>query len=70
MPQGRIAGYNAVADLFAKPLLIYRPRKICTCLDLGRAGALYSRLGSQVISQGLAAKKIKYILTRSGFIPR
>ncbi len=38
MPQGRIAGYNAVADLYGKPLLRYRQEKYVTCLDLGQGG--------------------------------
>lgn len=70
MPQGRIAGYNAVADLFAKPLLIYRQEKYVTCLDLGRAGALYSEgWDRQVISQGLAAKKIKLYINQERIYP-
>ena len=39
---GRVAGYNAVAELVGLPLHVYRQPKYVTCLDLGAWGALYA----------------------------
>ena len=39
---GRVAGYNAVAELVGLPLHAYRQPKYVTCLDLGAWGALYT----------------------------
>ena len=39
---GRVAGYNAVAELVGLPLHAYRQPKYVTCLDLGPWGALYT----------------------------
>lgn len=39
---GRVAGYNAVADLSGLPLHPYSQPKYVTCLDLGAWGALYT----------------------------
>lgn len=70
MPQGRIAGHNAVADLFGKTLLMYRQEKYVTCLDLGKWGALYSEgWDRRVISQGAAAKKTKQYINQERIYP-
>ncbi|OON59303.1 FAD-dependent oxidoreductase [Massilia sp. KIM] len=39
---GRVAGYNAVAELVGLPLHPYSQPKYVTCLDLGPWGALYT----------------------------
>ncbi|WP_020655418.1 NAD(P)/FAD-dependent oxidoreductase [Massilia niastensis] len=39
---GRVAGYNAVAELVGLPLHPYSQPKYVTCLDLGAWGALYT----------------------------
>jgi len=39
---GRVAGYNAAAELLGLPLHAYRQPKYVTCLDLGPWGALYT----------------------------
>ena len=39
---GRVAGYNAVAELVGLPLHAYSQPKYVTCLDLGPWGALYT----------------------------
>ena len=42
-PQGKVAGYNAVADLLGLPLRDFTPGPYVTCLDLGGAGAVFTR---------------------------
>ncbi|NUF38501.1 NAD(P)/FAD-dependent oxidoreductase [Acinetobacter lactucae] len=42
MSLGRVAGYNAAAELVDLPLHAYSQPKYVTCLDLGPWGALYS----------------------------
>jgi NADH dehydrogenase len=42
-PLGKVAGYNAVADLLSKPLRDFTPGPYVTCLDLGAAGAIFTR---------------------------
>lgn len=39
---GRVAGYNAVAELVGLPLHAYSQPKYVTCLDIGPWGALYT----------------------------
>src|SRR5690606_7616236 len=39
---GRVAGYNAVAELVGLPLHPYSQPKYVTCLDIGPWGALYT----------------------------
>ncbi len=59
-PQGRYAGYNAVAYLYEKNLLIYTQPNYVTCIDLGDYGALYTEgWQRQVKLFGLDAKKLK-----------
>jgi NADH dehydrogenase len=41
-PQGRYAGHNAAADLLGLPPVPFAADPYVTCLDLGRAGALYT----------------------------
>ncbi|MHA1537969.1 MAG: NAD(P)/FAD-dependent oxidoreductase [Alphaproteobacteria bacterium] len=43
MAMGRFAGYNAARDLLGKPLQVYRQPDYVTCLDLGPAGAVFTR---------------------------
>jgi NADH:ubiquinone reductase (H+-translocating) len=42
-PLGKVAGYNAVADLLGLPLRDFTPGPYVTCLDLGGAGGLFTR---------------------------
>ncbi len=42
-PQGKVAGYNAVADLLGLPMRDFTPGPYVTCLDLGGAGAIFTR---------------------------
>ncbi|GAA3568637.1 NAD(P)/FAD-dependent oxidoreductase [Nonomuraea rosea] len=42
-PLGKVAGYNAAADLLDVPLRAFTPGPYVTCLDLGGAGAIFAR---------------------------
>jgi NADH dehydrogenase len=42
-PLGKVAGYNAAADLLDRPLRDFTPGPYVTCLDLGGAGAIFTR---------------------------
>lgn len=60
MSLGRVAGYNAAAELVDLPLHPYSQPKYVTCLDLGPWGALYSEgWDRQVQFVREEAKKIK-----------
>ncbi|EOQ64367.1 hypothetical protein F935_01134 [Acinetobacter calcoaceticus ANC 3811] len=60
MSLGRVAGYNAAAELVDLPLHAYSQPKYVTCVDLGPWGALYSEgWGRQVQFVRDEAKKIK-----------
>jgi NADH dehydrogenase len=57
---GRFAGENAARDLLALPLLDYVQPPYITCLDLGRAGAVFTRGWDRVVERaGVEAKTIK-----------
>lgn len=60
MSLGRVAGYNAAAELVDLPLHAYSQPKYVTCVDLGPWGALYSEgWDRQVQFVRDEAKKIK-----------
>lgn len=60
MSLGRVAGYNAAAELVDLPLHTYSQPKYVTCVDLGPWGALYSEgWDRQVQFVREEAKKIK-----------
>lgn len=60
MSLGRVAGYNAAAELVDLPLHVYSQPKYVTCVDLGPWGALYSEgWDRQVQFVREEAKKIK-----------
>lgn len=60
MSLGRVAGYNAAAELVDLPLHAYSQPKYVTCVDLGPWGALYSEgWDRQVQFVREEAKKIK-----------
>lgn len=57
---GRVAGYNAAAELVGLPLHPYSQPKYVTCLDLGAWGAMYSEgWDRQVKLTRAEGKKIK-----------
>ncbi|HCW5704707.1 TPA: NAD(P)/FAD-dependent oxidoreductase, partial [Acinetobacter baumannii] len=60
MSLGRVAGYNAAAELVDLPLHPYSQPKYVTCVDLGPWGALYTEgWDRQVQFVREEAKKIK-----------
>lgn len=70
MPQGRVAGNNAVADLLGEPLTPYEQLKFVTSIDLGSWGALYAEGWDQRIVEVKApAKKIKLFINHERIYP-
>lgn len=60
MSLGRVAGYNAAAELVDLPLHAYSQPKYVTCVDLGPWGALYTEGWDRKVQfVRLDAKKIK-----------
>jgi NADH dehydrogenase FAD-containing subunit len=70
IPQGRIAGYNAAADLLGVPMLLYsQPLYVC-CIDLGSQGAIFtSGWDMQVKYSGAAAKQSKRYVNQKVLCP-
>ncbi|MBO2455826.1 FAD-dependent oxidoreductase [Actinomadura barringtoniae] len=59
-PLGKVAGYNAAADLLHKPLRDFTPGPYVTCLDLGGAGGIFTRgWDRRVMASGAEGKEIK-----------
>ncbi|WP_342775681.1 FAD-dependent oxidoreductase [Nonomuraea deserti] len=59
-PLGKVAGYNAAADLLGLPLRDFTPGPYVTCLDLGAAGAVFTRgWDRRVMASGAEAKEVK-----------
>lgn len=57
---GAFAGHNAAAELLGVPTIAYHQEAYVTCLDLGDAGALFTRgWDRQVEFVGAEAKKMK-----------
>ncbi|MDQ0512077.1 NAD(P)/FAD-dependent oxidoreductase [Ancylobacter amanitiformis] len=57
---GAFAGNNAAADLLGLPTMTYHQKAYVTCLDLGSAGALFTRgWDRKVAFVGAEAKKMK-----------
>ncbi|MDF1653665.1 MAG: FAD-dependent oxidoreductase [Coxiellaceae bacterium] len=70
MPQGRVAGHNAVADLLGEPLVDYDQPWFVTSFDLGSGGAIYAETwDSQVRDSGKAAKAIKLYINHDRIYP-
>ncbi|MEU9021306.1 FAD-dependent oxidoreductase [Actinomadura sp. NPDC048394] len=61
VPLGKVAGYNAAADLLGAPLRDFTPGPYVTCLDLGGAGAVFTRGWERTVmaagAEGAAVKK-------------
>ncbi|MFI6395889.1 NAD(P)/FAD-dependent oxidoreductase [Nonomuraea sp. NPDC050540] len=59
-PLGKVAGYNAAADLLGRPLRDFTPAPYVTCLDLGGAGGVFTRgWDRKVMASGAAGADIK-----------
>ncbi len=70
MPQGRVAGNNAIADLFDLNLSVYEQIKFVTSIDLGSWGALYAEGWDQrIVAVKEAAKEIKLFINHDRIYP-
>lgn len=70
IPMGRFAGHNAAADLLGGPLLSYDQSDYVTCLDLGAAGAVFTRgWDRHVLFTGATAKRLKEQINRQDIVP-
>jgi NADH dehydrogenase len=59
-PLGKVAGYNAAADLLDVPLRDFTPGPYVTCLDLGGAGGVFTRSWDRrVMASGADGADIK-----------
>lgn len=59
-PLGKVAGYNAAADLLDVPLREFTPGPYVTCLDLGGAGGVFTRgWDRRVMASGAEGATIK-----------
>ena len=57
---GAFAGNNAAADLLGVPMMTYHQKAYVTCLDLGTAGAVFTRGWERKVELvGEKAKKVK-----------
>jgi NADH dehydrogenase len=69
-PMGRFAGHNAVADLLDLPMLPLRIDVYSTCVDLGPAGAVYTRgINRKLLASGAAAKETKNTINKVRIYP-
>lgn len=65
IPQGKLAGYNVVADLLDKPMVPYDQPDYVTCLDLGAWGALFTEGWDKAVRYtGAEAKKRKRFISQ------
>jgi NADH dehydrogenase len=59
-PLGKVAGYNAAADLLGLPLRDFTPGPYVTCVDLGDAGGIFTRgWDRRVMARGAEGAEIK-----------
>lgn len=65
-PLGKVAGYNAAADLLDVPLRDFTPGPYVTCLDLGGAGGVFTRgWDRRVMASGAEAAAVKKGINRA-----
>lgn len=59
-PMGKVAGHNAAADLLGRSARDFAPAPYVTCLDLGAAGAVFTRgWERRVVADGDEGKRVK-----------
>ncbi|MFI6790737.1 NAD(P)/FAD-dependent oxidoreductase [Nonomuraea sp. NPDC050383] len=64
-PLGKVAGYNAAADLLGMLLRDFTPGPYVTCLDLGGAGAIFARgWDRRVMASGADGADIKKLINQ------
>ncbi|MFE0148578.1 NAD(P)/FAD-dependent oxidoreductase [Nonomuraea sp. NPDC059007] len=60
VPLGKVAGYNAAADLLGRPPRDFTPAPYVTCLALGGAGGVFTRgWDRKVMASGAAGAEVK-----------
>ena len=65
-PLGKVAGYNAAADLLDVPLRDFTPGPYVTCLDLGGAGGVFTRgWDRRVMASGAEGAAVKKGINRA-----
>jgi NADH dehydrogenase len=71
IPQGRLAGANAVARALGASIGSYRQPLYLTCLDLGAAGALVTEgfERNRILATGAQAKAFNNYINRCGIYP-
>ena len=70
IPMGKFAGHNAAADLLGDALLQYEQSDYVTCVDLGAAGAVFTRgWDRHVLYTGATAKRLKEQINRRDIMP-
>lgn len=70
IPLGKFAGHNAAADLLGGDMLPYRQLDYVTCLDLGAAGALFTRGWDRaVLFTGAIGKRLKEQINQRDIYP-
>ena len=70
IPMGKFAGHNAAADLLGGSLLAYEQTDYVTCLDLGAAGAVFTRGWERhVVYTGATGKRLKEQINRRDIVP-
>ncbi|KAI1148931.1 FAD-containing subunit of NADH dehydrogenase [Nemania diffusa] len=69
-PLGKVAGYNAAAELLGVPVLPYSQPVYRLCLDLGAAGSVVGEgWDVNVLSAGRAAKPVKQFINATLIYP-
>lgn len=69
-PLGKHAGHNAAADLLGLPGVRFLPQPYVTCLDLGAAGAVFTRGWERTVQfSGPEGKQIKQNINRKIIYP-
>jgi NADH:ubiquinone reductase (H+-translocating) len=64
-PLGKVAGYNAAADLLGVPRREFTPGPYVTCLDLGGAGAIFTRgWDRRVMASGAEGAHVKRLINQ------
>ncbi|GAA1640449.1 NAD(P)/FAD-dependent oxidoreductase [Nonomuraea maheshkhaliensis] len=65
-PLGKVAGYNAAADLLGVPPREFTPGPYVTCLDLGGAGAIFTRgWNRRVMASGAEGTAVKKLINQA-----